>query len=182
MSFIFKYLLISILTLLYLHAKDIEKDSNYLEKKSPAAINFWASAEPNFNSEENYKKLTSAYDRARTNKAYNDSILAVYAFVTQCPEDLYSVDLLKHVAIFFPTWESDVNVCLFRKIVDIPSHPKIYEAHMVLYFYGDDKDKSFSIWNFGIIAGDKKHPRQKCAAEFIREIRRNQHTGKKKMY
>jgi hypothetical protein len=123
-----------------------------------------------FDSEENYKKLTNAYTNARTNKAYNNSIRAIYAFVKQHPEDVYSVDLLNNVSIFFPTWEADVNIPLYRKIVQFPQHPKIYNAHMTLYFYGKKEDKAFAKWNFFLIANDESHPSQKDAKEFLDAI------------
>ncbi len=138
-----------------------------LETMAPA---FFGEQSASFNSEENYKKLTSAYYRARTQEVYNNSIQAMYTFVDNHPKDLHSVDLLDNVSIFFPTWEADVNIPLYRKIAQFPQHPKIYNAHMTLYFYGKKEDKAFAKWNFILIAGDKSHPRQKDAKEFLDAI------------
>ena len=142
---------------------------------------------PSFNSEENYKKLSSAYTGAKTQEAYNDSIRAVYTFVDQHPEDMHSVDLLKHVAILYPVWEADVNIPLFYKIACTQKHPKIYEALVVLWCCSDEYERRFKdkydrnsenyiehkaivIQQLTGISKNKDHPRQKDAKEFLDAI------------
>lgn len=145
---------------------EVLSDLKHLNVSYPSDSN-----EPLFNAKENYQKLMHAYHHARTQNAYDNAIHAVYTFVEQHLNDLYSVDLLNGVAIFFPTWEADVNIPLYRKIVQTPNHPEnIYKAHMTLYFYGEKADKDFALCNFKIIADDEKHSCQKDAQEFLDSI------------
>ena len=153
---------------LSLCAKEEEQDTVFFLARLKTVLDLKISF---FNSTENYQKLMHAYHHARTQNAYDNAIHAVYTFVEQHLNDLYSVDLLNGVAIFFPTWEADVNIPLYRKIVQIPNHPEnIYKAHMTLYFYGEKADKDFALCNFKIIADDEKHSCQKDAQEFLDSI------------
>jgi hypothetical protein len=149
-NFILKYLVITALTSLILYAGDENQDLDGFE---------------------NYKRLTSSIRCAKTYEGYADAIRAVCTFVEQHPEDMYSVDLLKSISFFFPVWNAAVNIPLFRKITGILNHPKLYEAHMVLYFYGDEEDKDEAMLSFSGIAHDKNHHRQEDAYEFLQAIK-----------
>lgn len=172
MKTILKYLIFTILISSVLSAREEVQDSTLINiaRLETMAPTYFGEQSASFNSEENYKKLTSAYYKARTQEVYNDAIRAIYTFVDNHPEDLHSVDLLDNVSIFFPTWEADVNIPLYRKIVQCPKHPELYKARMTLYFYGKKRDKRVAKWNFKLIAGDKSHPRQKDAKEFLADI------------
>ena len=170
-----------------LYAKDggYEPGFSRAARLQSAGLSYSCESKSNFHSEENYKRLTSTYNGAKTNKAYNASIREIYKFVDQYPEDMYSVDLLKSVAIFFPVWEADVNIPLFYKIACTQKHPKIYEALIVLWCYSDEYDKRFEYHKtdkdyvdhkvivmpqLTVIADDKYHPRQKNAKDFLDAI------------
>lgn len=172
MIFLFKYLIVTASISISLYADDEEHKPEFsamtqLQVASPSYSN---NPDDYFDSQKNYQKLMYAYHHARTQNAYDNAIRDVYTFVKQHPEDPCSVDLLEGVAIFFPTWEADVNIPLYRKIVQIPNHPKIYKAHLTLYFYGEEVDKDFALWNFKIIADDKTHSCQQDAQEFLDSI------------
>ncbi|MES2253199.1 MAG: hypothetical protein V4482_05920 [Pseudomonadota bacterium] len=172
MNLLIKYVVFTTLISLALAAQDDEKNLGFFNpsysKRIPPSVP--SELTNDFDSTENYNRLTHTYYDAKTHESYADAIYAIYTFVDTCPEDLHSVDLLKNVAIFYPMWKADVNIPLFRKIAQIQSHPKLYEALMVLYFYGNKEDKADSVLSFSIIAHTRKHHRQKCAYEFLCEI------------
>lgn len=179
MNFLFKYLIITTFLSLPLYADDEECEPKFsvatqLQTSNPSYTN---NTDSFFDSHKNYKELTNAYyysikhyHRYKNTTLHFNAIKAIYEFVDQKPQDPYSLDLLETVAIFFPTWEADVNIPLYRKIAQIPNHPKTYKAHMTLYFYGEKNDKEFALWNFRIIADDKTHSCQQDAQEFLDSI------------
>ena len=180
MNIILKYLVFTALMSFALSAEDDEKDLgcsmvSCSEIPSPPSLipgpPSCCEHDTNFDSVENYRRLTDNYYDAKTQEAYTDAIHAIYTFVDTYPEDMYSVALLKEVALFFPVWESDVNIPLFRKIAKIQNHSNLYDALMVLYYYGDKKDKADSVLSFSTIAGDENHHQQKCARKFLDAIK-----------
>lgn len=156
MKSILKYLLI-IVWISNAHAIDKEQEMNSSSKLHLGTMSSLVASKSNnnFDSVDNYEKLTEAYYDAKTEAAVDEAKDAIYAFVEQYPEDMYSVELLKSIFMFCHTPDKTKEIYLCQKIVKLPEHPKLYEAHMILYLYGDEKDKSFAKWNFQLIAGDK---------------------------
>ncbi len=112
----------------------------------------------------NFDRLSQAVYNATTEEVRLNGIQVIRAFVNECPEDPYSVDLLEVVFEYFPLWYDKSAMPLLHKIALIQDHPKVYDALGFMLWKGNRDEQKFSARQLLSLANKSNHPSQFDAA------------------